>query len=346
MTLMEIVVAMAIYGVISLLLVEIMSNVNSTMRATTNLNERLSYEAKYADNRQITADAHGTIENMSKDSENRNNHVVIQFNGNAESGYDGEINAEGVLYEVKYNSDKDNDSSEKTNYKFMVFEETPDISAFPSALPYSIPITFDPADMYPYNITNIVVNEEDDVTGDYTLVAQLNEGTKFPLAKYEKDAEGNYKFDEDNNLIFETPATPNALRIRPTQFIGEGADAKAYEWVIRVDRNPVSMDHGYKKINIKIYADLSSQTTEDTIYKMDSEGNILEDEAGNKIGFPANDFPVFDFNLRFCAFTKDKTGNYASWYDDPGLKYQIKSNLEVQTISIDKASHDLYYDGT
>lgn len=50
MSLMEIIISMLIYGIIALLVVEIMSVVNATITATNNMNKRLSYETKYADN--------------------------------------------------------------------------------------------------------------------------------------------------------------------------------------------------------------------------------------------------------------------------------------------------------
>ena len=50
MTLMEIIVSCAIYAMFSLLICEVMTLVNSTMKATNQLNRRLSYESKNADN--------------------------------------------------------------------------------------------------------------------------------------------------------------------------------------------------------------------------------------------------------------------------------------------------------
>lgn len=50
MTLVEIVISLGIYALLALLLTEIMSVVNSTMRATNQLNDRLSYQSKFADN--------------------------------------------------------------------------------------------------------------------------------------------------------------------------------------------------------------------------------------------------------------------------------------------------------
>lgn len=59
MTLLEVIISIAVYAVLALLLAEIMTLVNSTMRSTEQLNKRLSYEAKYADNLNIV-DADGT----------------------------------------------------------------------------------------------------------------------------------------------------------------------------------------------------------------------------------------------------------------------------------------------
>ncbi|MBR6717025.1 MAG: type II secretion system protein [Oscillospiraceae bacterium] len=56
MTLVEIVISLGIYALLALLLTEIMSVVNSTMKATNQLNNRLSFQAKFADN-QVTAGA-------------------------------------------------------------------------------------------------------------------------------------------------------------------------------------------------------------------------------------------------------------------------------------------------
>lgn len=52
MTLMEIVISIFIYGLLALLITEIMTLVNTTMRATNQLNKRLYNEARIADNMQ------------------------------------------------------------------------------------------------------------------------------------------------------------------------------------------------------------------------------------------------------------------------------------------------------
>ena len=50
MSLLEIIISIAVYAVLALLLAEIMTLVNSTIRSTEQLNNRLNYEAKFADN--------------------------------------------------------------------------------------------------------------------------------------------------------------------------------------------------------------------------------------------------------------------------------------------------------
>lgn len=64
MTLIEVIVSLFIYALLGLLLMEIMSVVNTTMRSTNQLNQRLSFEAKFADNQiitQATPDGTGTV---------------------------------------------------------------------------------------------------------------------------------------------------------------------------------------------------------------------------------------------------------------------------------------------
>lgn len=55
-TLMEIILSLAIFAVLSMLLVQIMATVNAMMRNTNQLNRRLSYEAKFADNGLATSE--------------------------------------------------------------------------------------------------------------------------------------------------------------------------------------------------------------------------------------------------------------------------------------------------
>lgn len=64
MTLMEVIVSLFVYALLGLLLMEIMSVVNTTMTSTNQLNERLSFEAKFADNQIVsraTQGAGGTL---------------------------------------------------------------------------------------------------------------------------------------------------------------------------------------------------------------------------------------------------------------------------------------------
>ncbi len=59
MTLVEIVVSLAIYALFTMLIAQVMTLVNLTIRSTNSLNRQLSYESRYADNL-LTADGTGS----------------------------------------------------------------------------------------------------------------------------------------------------------------------------------------------------------------------------------------------------------------------------------------------
>lgn len=136
MTLVEIVISLGIYALLALLLTEIMAVVNSTMRATNQLNDRLSYQSKFADN-MITSGA----------SENRTEtggalglsmsygHVVDADGTLDESG--GTINMDSVGNALEYHEwvigapvDADGNPrevaginyAEDINYKFVTYQ--------------------------------------------------------------------------------------------------------------------------------------------------------------------------------------------------------------------------------
>lgn len=69
LTLMEIVISIAIYGVLALLIMEIMTLVNKTVVSTNQMTKRLSYEAKFADNLQ-TKDEEGHPFSMAEELSN------------------------------------------------------------------------------------------------------------------------------------------------------------------------------------------------------------------------------------------------------------------------------------
>lgn len=117
MTLMEIVISMFIYGLLALLVVEIMTSINATMRATDQLNDRLSYEAKYADNFQ-TRDENGTAFH-----ENPSVTYSVNYNGKKVGGVD----RAATEYTIGYDSSKIKgqvvSSITDINYRFMSFEK-------------------------------------------------------------------------------------------------------------------------------------------------------------------------------------------------------------------------------
>jgi prepilin-type N-terminal cleavage/methylation domain-containing protein len=132
MTLIEIVVSMAVYAVIALVIVNIMTSVNALMRSTQQLNSRLAYEAKYADNLQ-TKDSQGHDYGASA----RRIDYVIRYDIR-DTGTAKEINSSGSdraawEYTAQYDYEKDangaaitradKDMHTNVNYRFMSFEK-------------------------------------------------------------------------------------------------------------------------------------------------------------------------------------------------------------------------------
>lgn len=101
---MEVIVALAIYAVLALLLTEIMTLVNSTMRSTTHLNRRLAYESKFAD----IHDPNGGDETTITDAK-------VMYNG-TNIGLPTTLEVEG-----NYPDEEAGDT--KTNYHFMVINK-------------------------------------------------------------------------------------------------------------------------------------------------------------------------------------------------------------------------------
>ena len=118
MTLAEIMTAIAIAGLMALLMVQVMNCVNATMRSTTNLNKRLAYEGKVADNLQTTeADA-------MTDAELQNFNVRIRYDQQG-GAYTKSVNVDnepGVVriteYTCKY--DVSDYVGSEANYHFLV----------------------------------------------------------------------------------------------------------------------------------------------------------------------------------------------------------------------------------
>ena len=154
MTLIEIVVSMAIYGLLALLIVEIMSVVNSTMRTTTQLNKRLAYEQRFADNRQTEDTLTDKLGALTGSSVN----VTVSW-PNTSTGGRSDVSSGAVQYPARYlNETTAVDYSEGINYKYLVF--TP--AAGSSATTFSLRIQF--ADGYPYDVVAL----KSPTYGDFT----------------------------------------------------------------------------------------------------------------------------------------------------------------------------------
>lgn len=151
LTLIEIVISIAIYGVLALLITEIMTLVNTTIRSTDQMTKRLAYEAKYADNL-LTKDDNGTtfdqadvnvtidydIINKVRDSEGQLTNYTV---GSVATRDLGNVDQRRRRTERRLNIDGSGDAlvasqfttnynetaaivyHEDTNYKFMTFDK-------------------------------------------------------------------------------------------------------------------------------------------------------------------------------------------------------------------------------
>lgn len=161
MTLMEIVVSMAVYGVLALLLVEIMSCVNGTMRTTNQLNKRLAYEAKFADNR-LTEDGYGVMTATPR---------TLQIMYGSES-----IPSGAAEYTARYENTNhvDDDRSAGTNYKYLVY--APPSATTPTGK-FTVRIRVDST--YPFPI-NSITSDVGPFTLDATTGEYVNNTIEYP----------------------------------------------------------------------------------------------------------------------------------------------------------------------
>lgn len=130
MTLMEVVISIGVYAVIALLLTLIMSLVNQTMKATNQLNRRLSYEAKFADNLMIN-DGHedfaGTPITVTFSNSNPNDAHPFSTNPQDGAGIEYQVNSNHLERLSGVVEDDANSSlifNTGTHYRFMIFTKT------------------------------------------------------------------------------------------------------------------------------------------------------------------------------------------------------------------------------
>lgn len=130
MTLIEVVISIAVYAVIGLLLTEVMSLVNATMKATNQLNRRLSYEAKFADNL-LLSDGSRAFDSTA---------VSITLSSPPGAAHAFTLTANGSEYmtDTQNMTRAENNLiiNDKTNYRFMVFTKTPAGAPVPSEFFY------------------------------------------------------------------------------------------------------------------------------------------------------------------------------------------------------------------
>ena len=206
MTLIEVVISIAVYAVIGLLLTTIMSLVNSTMKATNQLNRRLSYEAKFADN-MLLSDGASPFAAQNVDITLTNS--THSFN----------ITAHGSEYTTDVDQmTRDNDPDKliinpDTNYRFMVFTKTPEGARIPNEFFYLDLLLGSGVDSS-NPITKIIVDATDAPRGDGIYAANEETGalyTKQVLTEQSKHTAPTSDGTAVNYLGLESVVSGNRL---------------------------------------------------------------------------------------------------------------------------------------
>ena len=123
MTLMEILISMGVYAVLALLATEIMTSMNVLMRSTDQLNDRMSYQAKYADNFQ-TQDEHGN--SFAK----KDITYQIEYGGKLV----GNTSRNAFQYTIGYDNSRVSGTNyvSEVNFRFLSFDKVHrDVSSWP-----------------------------------------------------------------------------------------------------------------------------------------------------------------------------------------------------------------------
>lgn len=225
MTLMECVVSIAVYALMASLLVEIMTAVNGTIKATSHLNRRLAYEAKYADNL-ITSHDNGS--GTSVDFPSVNSSVGIKFTSPKGTF---NLSATGQTYTAQYN---DPDYVSNTNYRFAVFDKEHSSTEVPKG-PFWITIKLD---KYKYNSVTKKYEPDTSWSGTFPQITkiEISDGTTefFPQSML---SDGMADYDDSTKVIkseeltvdyngaaFTTTRGANLIRI--PVFVPKGLDGK------------------------------------------------------------------------------------------------------------------------
>lgn len=222
LTLIEIVISIAIYGVLALLIMEIMTLVNTLVKSTDQMTKRLSYEAKYADNL-LTQDEDGHPFSMAQESSTGGVmvpavRVTIDYdisnkhydsNGDLQSYTVGNtahpeagaadqrlrratrslnIDGNGNLlraseYTASYTEDAAIVYHENTNYKFLTFNKAGHVDTGKPTGPFNIDLTLQAEGP---QITKIVVKDTqfDDGSTSKTYTGPFVNGQTLTLPLY------------------------------------------------------------------------------------------------------------------------------------------------------------------
>ena len=193
MTLFEIIISIAIYAVLAALLTEIMTLINATMRSTREMNTRLAYEAKFADNLQ-------DMPGFDHDDCN----LFISYGGTNGDHVLGETPGGGtpsgthvVQYTVQYNPEAGIGGfnfHDGTNYKFMMFDKVGQVQREKPGPTFKIELQLKPNHQAD-KITRIKVLEVTDENTSQVITELKSDSEITPPAGGKFDAEKGQSID-------------------------------------------------------------------------------------------------------------------------------------------------------
>ncbi|MCQ2407408.1 MAG: prepilin-type N-terminal cleavage/methylation domain-containing protein [Oscillospiraceae bacterium] len=202
MTLIEIVISIAVYGVLALLVTEIMTTVNATMRATSQLNDRLAFESRFADNN-MTKDATGhpfPASNVTYSVDYTYDGTIDFTYNHGTSGMVGDTTRTAIEYRMDYNDPTilGTNYAQNVNYRFMTFDK---VAMDPSECPdgaFQIYIRF-----VPYFSDEVPVSDAEKISKIQTAKRNLADMKKLDVMLMSAS-----KFEGTEDKTIEYTGTP------------------------------------------------------------------------------------------------------------------------------------------
>ncbi len=296
MTLMEVVLSIGIYGMIALLIAEIMSLVNATMQGTAQLNRRMNYEAKFADNH-IT-----NLDDGSKLTAKAGN-TRVSFEITPPSRPSKTITASGTEYvcsdrtlnlETKRDLTIENKKiSDGTHYRFIVFTSATRPTVHPEA--------------------------KFDVT--LTLTAPLSKPIRKIVVEGNHYKQGETDFDYQNKVIYSTAFTVdgNSHDTGIDEEFALSTLSSTDSSATRLFTISVPSEYYYGTLRVKLFNDVTD--SQGNVYKFDNadDRKTFHDKAAGMFGIQCDsgNFPAFKMAvLRYYTMSANAAGEIKQYYKE------------------------------